>query len=332
MKIYVITLCFLISTLKSLAQTEKKNLIEGQSKNFPAYTAIETEKLKKFQRLYTTYNYDPDSLNIFRNFLELYIKDDDAYAMYLYYLSYQYSKGCLSKDCINNDTTTRKALYYLQRASDKNMAAAHLELYQIYHYGWMYVNSSASKAYQFLHKALLHGDTISQVNAYIHLGSFFHPLFKKEHAKKGFKTSIDSCMFYIKKAVSLSPKNHDAISALRDVYIEQKKFDLMFSLLLESKLDYFIVQAAEWLIEGKYGKKDVGKGLVTLYELVDRQLTKFPKYYEGEANNLTADPIWVLHKLYLNKKISKEQVSKYYNKELLKKIEETPENTIEILK
>ncbi len=309
--------------------------VPGQDKEFSVQTTINPKKLKQYENLYTGYNYKADSVKLFRRFLQPYIDKGDAYAMFLYAINFRLAHGSfLRSPFIDNDTITQNALKYFHNASNQNIASADYELYEIYRYGYMYESINHSKAYQFLKKAILHGDAKIKTYSYVELAEIFNPASEDSFKTAEVIPNDDSCIFYLKKILSIDPQDFVAISTLTDKYIERKEFEKMFNLLIESGQSDLVYTAAVWLIEGKYTEKQIDRGIKLLHSLAAKYLQKYPDYYKkipAVNDYYEIDPIWRLNELYVDKKITKQQVGKFYNGFLCEIIRKSTIHTIKVI-
>lgn len=318
MKKYLLIVLTLLCSMHNYGQICMLYRVPGQDEEFSVQTTINPEKLKQFEKLYTDYNYNDDSVRIFEEFLMPSIKAYfDAYAAYLYARCYEYTNGSsLLLPFLGTKHGTDTAMRYYAKAAEKNIALADYRLYEIYRYGYMYESVNHNKAYQFLKKAILHGDAAMKTKSYLELAKIFNPTSKDSFKTAEVIPNDDSCIYYLKKILTISPQDFETISTLADKYIEQKEYDKMYNLLIKSGESGFIYTAAVWLIEGKYTEKQIDRGIKLLHLLAAQYLQKYPDYYKKiPATNdyYEIDPIWRLNELYVDKKITKQQVGRFYN-------------------
>ncbi len=292
-KIFLIAFICLILT-NAIAQ---KTAIPNQDPAYLLYTYIDTVAIKKYKDVLRAFDYDPKLLPEYKKFLEPYLNKNDAYAEFLYascFDLYQYSNG--------NAEDAKIAFKHYTIAADLHYAEADLFLYNLYRYTFMGVTKDMDKAIFHLKQAGKEGGSVIALKVYSELAGLYYAGESDWEVKPDTSKAID----YLQKVLALDPKDTWAMDYLSSMYEAKGRYEEAFQLSLKSNNSQSKIQAASWLIEGKYVKKDITAGLKILYEEADKILPNYSDYM-GSVN-----PVYYLNELYRCKRlITEQQLGKY---------------------
>lgn len=294
-----LSICSLATTVNS----QIKYLIPTQDTAYPLFTAIDTNQLKEYDKIFDFKTFIEDTTNLaklyaLRKELESHAMQGDPLGELLYAKTfdlYEYGMG--------NPDDAKIALEYYSKSAARNLAEAEIFLFRLYRYGFMNVKVDISKSLNYLNNAVEHGNASIKSTGYKELASIFY----NAEDIPGIKADTTKTIVYLQKAIQYNPADARAMDFLGSIYADEQLFDQALVWKLKTDNRSMNVEAAEWLIEGKKVKKDVEKGLRILYNLAE--------LFTEEENGCGADcdPIYILNKLYhWDHLISREQVGKYY--------------------
>ena len=300
----VVSRWLLLSVYLLLAgKSQAQYLIPDQDPSFPLYSQVDTNELKKYEAAFDFETFNLKLVQQLRKTLQPALAQQDPLAEWFYAKSmdlYPYGQG--------NAKDAAIALTYYTKAADKGLARAEYFLYKLYRYGLMDVPVDEKKALSYLQRAIHHGHTEGKAQCYLAMAT----LFGENEPNSLFQPNRDSTLVYLEKALALTPNDTWALDYAGGLYEEKGDYEKAIVYRLRSDNEQSHIQVAEWLMEGKYVKKDVDRSLQILYKTVDKLMKDYGKDLDGYMGG--SNPLHVLNNWYRCKQwITREQLGKYYD-------------------
>lgn len=300
-----VSLLLLLSFLLcSFSKSQAQHLIPDQDPAFPLYTRLDTNALKKYEAALDFETFNLKLVHELRTVLKPALANEDPLAYWLYAKSmdlYPYGHG--------NPKEAAIALEYYTKAADKGLARAEHFLFTLYRYGLMESGPDLKKALSYLQRAMQHGYDEGKAQCYLAMAT----LYGGSESRDLVQPSSDSALFYLEKALALTPNDTWALDFAAGIYEEKGNYAKAIQYRLRSDNDQSHIEVARWYMEGKYVKKDVNRALEIMYNSIERLRKHFGDDLGGYMGS--SNPLHVLNDWYLCKKwITREQLGKYYNK------------------
>ncbi len=197
----------ILSLLSYATHNEKKNLIKGQSQDFPLYTVLDTATTYPLiQRLTTSYQLNTGEVDSFFATITPLLEEEDPLAMLGFYLAY------------NNEIVSfmypdqeDKKYDYLQRLADLNCSSAELIIFEDFFKGKYNFTSDPEKAFNYLERAILHGDEFNSAYGNLIMAEIYCD------PKNNFNIAVDSIkgLEKLKLAIESGNYNMDLIARMK---------------------------------------------------------------------------------------------------------------------
>jgi len=281
-----------------------QHLVPDQDPSFPLYTYVDSIQLKKYEAVFDFETFNLNQVHQLRKTLQADLPKQDPMIEWLYANTmdlYSYGHG--------NPKDAAIALTYYTKAADKGMARAEYFLHKLYWHGFMEVPRNEQKSLAYLKRAIQHGHKEGKAQGYLAMAT----LFDENEPNKLFKPNKDSVLFYLEKALALTPNDTWALDYAGGICEEKGDYEKAVTYRMRSDNEQSHIEVAKWYMEGKHVKKDVNRALQILYTVTDKLIKDLGEGLDGYMGG--SNPIHVLNDWYLCKKwITREQLGKYYNK------------------
>lgn len=291
-------LIIILSCLAIVKIYAQKVLIESQDINHPLYTKIDTMQAKKYLKYLTFGNYDSSKVIVFRKYLEPYARQNDPLAQFFYAKTYDLFPLGLS-----TSEDAKIALEFYEKSAKQNLAIAEYFLYKALKYNFMGLESDIKKSTNYLHRAILHGDSVLKGKGYGNLAKIYH-----DSKELPVSAKIDSTIVYLNKSLIYSPQDTWTLDFLASLYADKGNYTKAKELYLHSSNSQNHLKIAKWLMEGKVLPKDKITALKILRQkamIVQKEYERITQY-TGSIN-----PILYLNELYCQEEISKEDIGEF---------------------
>lgn len=289
------TRIFIIVILLFSLQSHAQNNVPGQNDKYPLHTMVSADFIARIKN-------DPPAALQDANMkkVESLAANGDPEALYL--------MGIMYDDQRNTNTSATdaaKAMEYYKKAAELNVAAAEMQLFGVYTYGFLNTAVNEKTGMSYADRVILHGDDSLKLECYAICASIY--------AMKNTPSARATSKSYLEKVLAIDPRNSFALDALGACYEQEKNFKKAAELYLRSSNDQSRLTVAGWLMHGKRLPKDKLKAM----EIVQEVMINFEKQgynLENMSSYMGAqNPVLMLNHFYLcDKSIAKEELGKWY--------------------